>query len=417
MTDPARPSALVNDLARFLRTETVGGFLLLAAAVVALVWANSPWSDTYLAVRDHTVGPGALHLDLTVGTWAKDGLLAVFFFVAGLEVKRELVIGELSELRAAALPVAGALGGMIVPALLAFLVGRHGQAWTVPVATDIAFALAVLAITGSRLPVGVRVFLLSLAVVDDLGAIALVALLFTATLDVLAAGAAVLLCALYWYLQRRRVRSPLVYVPIALLTWYAVHEAGVHATIAGVALALLTRARPDDGEDEAPALRLEHRVQPWSAGLAAPVFALFAAGVPVGAAALREAAADRVAVAVVVGLVLGKLVGIVGASWLAVRLRLAVRPDGVGWRDLTAVAALGGVGFTVSLLLAELALTGDAAERAKAAVLIASVAASLLGAALLVRRGRAHDAAATDREEETRPGQRPDGGPAGDVAR
>jgi len=381
------PTTVVSEFARYLRTETVGGVVLLAAAAVSLVWANSPWESSYQQLRDLDVGPAALHLNLTIGTWATDGLLALFFFVAGLELKRELVLGELADRRAAALPVAAALGGMVVPALVALAIARHPQAWAIPVATDIAFALAVLSIAGAGMPTSARLFLLSVAVVDDLGAITLIAVLFVGGLQLLAVAAAVALCGVYWMLQRRRVRSWLVYVPLALVTWYAVHEAGVHATVTGIALALLTRVRADDGEHEAPGLRLEHRLQPLSAGVAVPVFALFAAGVPVGGAALRSLAGDRVAIAIVVGLVAGKLVGIVGASWLAVRLRLATRPDGLGWRDLSAVAMLGGVGFTVSLLIAQLSLDGAAVERAKAAVLIASLVAALLAAAMLRRRG------------------------------
>jgi NhaA family Na+:H+ antiporter len=289
------------------------------------------------------------------------------------------------------LPVVAALGGMVVPALLTLtLSGGVDKAWAIPVATDIAFALAVLAITGSGLPATARVFLLSLAVVDDLGAIAVIAIAFSTTFNLLALGAAVVLLALYWFLQRRRVRSSWLYVPIAVATWFAVHEAGLHATIAGVALGLLTRVKADPGEDEAPAIRLEHRLQPWSAGVAVPVFALFAAGVPIGADALKAVATDRVAIAVVVGLLVGKVVGVLGASALAVTIGLAVKPRGLGWRDMAAVATLGGVGFTVSLLMAELGLVGEAADRAKAAVLLASAAASLLGAALLLRRSRVH---------------------------
>jgi NhaA family Na+:H+ antiporter len=248
----------------------------------------------------------------------------------------------------------------------------------------------VLAITGSGLPATARVFLLSLAVVDDLGAIAVIAIAFSTAFNLLALGAAVVLLALYWFLQRRRVRSSWLYVPIALATWFAVHEAGLHATIAGVALGLLTRVKADPGEDEAPAIRLEHRLQPWSAGVAVPVFALFAAGVPIGADALKAVATDRVAIAVVVGLLVGKVVGVLGASALAVTTGLATKPRGLGWRDLAAVATLGGVGFTVSLLMAELGLVGAAADRAKAAVLLASAVAALLGAALLLRRSRVH---------------------------
>jgi NhaA family Na+:H+ antiporter len=387
---------VVGEFARYLRTETVGGTILLAATAVALLWANSPWSDGYHTLRDTELGPPQLHLNLTVGDWVKDGLLALFFFVAGLELKRELVIGELSRLRNALLPVIAAVGGMVVPAVLTLGVGwgdpRIGQAWAIPVATDIAFALGVLALTGSGLPSSARVFLLSLAVVDDLGAILLIAIVFTGSFDLLAAGAAVVLLAVYWLLQRLRVRSAWLYVPIAVGTWLAVHACGVHATIAGVALALLTRVRPDPGEDESPCLRLEHRLQPWSAGLAVPLFAVFAAGIPITADTLARLVEDRVALAVMLGLVVGKLVGIVGSSLLAVRLRIAAMPSGLGKRDLVAVAMLGGVGFTVSLLIADLALDGADMEVAKGAVLVGSMVAALLAAVLLVRRSRARDA-------------------------
>ena len=375
---------------RYLRTETVGGLFLLIAAAIALLWANSPISDSYYALRELTVGP------LTLDAWAEDGLLALFFFVAGLELKRELVVGELADRKAAALPVIAALGGMVVPALLALVIsGGADHVWAIPVATDIAFALAVLAITGSGLPATARIFLLSLAVVDDLGAIAVIAVAFSTTFNLVALGAAVLLLAAYWYLQRRRIRSAWLYMPIAAATWFAVHEAGLHATIAGVALGLLTRVKADPGEAEAPAVRLEHRLQPWSAGVAVPVFALFAAGVPIGADALGAIVTDRVAIAVVIGLLIGKVVGVLGASALAVATGLAAKPRGLGWRDMAAVATLGGVGFTVSLLLAELALAGAAADRAKAAVLLASAVASLLGAALVLRRSRVHRTANT----------------------
>ncbi|TQM81644.1 sodium/proton antiporter (NhaA family) [Saccharothrix saharensis] len=382
------------EFARYLRTETVGGMILLAATAVALVWANSPFSGAYTAVRDFHLGPESLHLSLSVGDWAKDGLLAIFFFVAGLELKRELVVGELNDFKAAILPVVAAVGGMVVPAAIALGVGwgEPGveRAWAIPVATDIAFALGVLAVTASGLPNSLRLFLLSLAVVDDLGAIVLIAVLFTASFDLVAAAAAVALLALYAFLQHKRVTTPWLYVPIAVGTWVAVHAAGVHATIAGVALALLTRVRKDRYEHEAPALRLEHRLQPWSAAVAVPVFALFAAGVPVNGEALGSLFTDRLALGVMLGLVVGKVVGIVGASALAVLFKAARWPSGAGPRDIVAVAMLGGVGFTVSLLIADLALEGAAAEQAKAAVLLASLAASSLAAVLLVRRSRAH---------------------------
>lgn len=391
---PRSPAGRVAELTRFLRTETVGGMLLLVATAIALIWANSPWAEAYIALRDYRVGPSALHLDLTVGSWVKDGLLAIFFYVIGLELKRELITGELRDRKTATLPAVAALGGMLVPAGLALAVSwgapGFGDAWAIPVATDIAFALGVLALTGSALPSSLRIFLLSLAVVDDLGAILVIAILFVTGFQVLAAGAAIALCGLYWYLQHLRVRSSWLYVPVALLTWYAVHESGIHATIAGVALGLLTRVRADEGEGEAPALRLEHRLQPWSAGVVVPVFALLAAGVPIGVDALTDVVSDRVAIGVFVGLLAGKFIGILGFSWVAVKIKLAVKPRALQWRDMAAVAMLGGVGFTVSLLIAELSLAGDAAERAKAAVLLASAVASLLAAIALVRRGRVY---------------------------
>jgi Na+:H+ antiporter, NhaA family len=392
-----RPAVPISEFARFLRTETVGGVVLLAAAAVALAWANSPWSDAYHAMRETVVGPAALHMDLTLAQWATDGVLALFFFVVGLELKRELVIGELSTRSQALLPVAAAFGGMLVPALLALLVGRGApgmdQAWAIPVATDIAFALGVLALAGTALPASARIFLLALAVVDDLGAILVIAVLFSAGLNLVALAAAAALAGAYWWLQRRRVTTAWLYVPVAVATWVAVHEAGVHATLAGVLLGVLTRVRADPGEQEAPAIRLEHRLQPWSAGLCVPLFALFAAGVPVGAQALRSVLAEPVAQAVVVGLLVGKVVGIFGASYLTVRLTPACRPAGLAWRDVLAVSMLGGVGFTVSLLMTELSLDGPGVDTAKAAVLLSSAVAALVAAAVLAVRNRAHRAA------------------------
>lgn len=389
--------ALRSELARYLRTETVGGALLLAAAAVALLWANSPWRDGYFAMVDTTLAIPPLHLDLTLGDWTKDGLLAVFFFVAGLELKREFVVGELADRKRATLPVVAAMGGVITPAVIAFVIGwgvpGMDRGWAIPVATDIAFALAVLAMTGSRIPAGARVFLLSLAVVDDLIAIVMIAVLFTTTVVLIwLVGAAA--CFVGWALaQRLRIRTPLVYVPLALLSWYALHEAGIHPTLAGVICGLLTRVRPDPEEDEAPAARLEHLFQPISAGVCVPLFALFASGVPLSASVFGELFTSRLSLAIIAGLLVGKTVGIFGSSWLAIRFGIAARPVGLGNRDMSALSVLGAIGFTVSLLVAELALPDRAAtELAKAAVLMTSLAASLLGSALLLRRGRAHQA-------------------------
>ena len=380
----------------FLRVEQVGGLIMLSATVLALVAANTPLREAYDALRELTFGPETLHARLDVATWVADGLLAVFFYVVGLEVKREFVIGELSRLRHALLPVVAAFGGMVVPALvfLAVAAGEPGAArgWPIPMATDIAFALGVLAVVGSHAPAGLRVFLLSLAVVDDLGAILLIALLFTDDLALLQLGGAAVLCGVFALAQQRRVTSPLLYVPLALAVWLLVHASGVHATIAGVALGLLTRVRADEGEEHGPAERLEHRLQPWSAGLVVPLFAFTAAGVAVTGDALGDAVQDPAAVGVVVGLVVGKVIGVLGASWLAVRVGLARLPRGLAWSDVAGVAVLAGTGFTVSLLMVELAFASDAAraDRVTLGVLVASAVASVLGALAIRARRSAH---------------------------
>ncbi|MBH0123162.1 Na+/H+ antiporter NhaA [Rhodococcus sp. HM1] len=395
MSQTSDSASWSRELTRYLRTETVGGSILLAVAAIAVAWANSPLAPSYEALRDFTVGPASLHLNLTVGTWAQDGLLAVFFFIAGLELKRELVVGELADRKKALLPVLAAVGGVVLPAAIAATIGWGTpgleRAWAIPVATDIAFALGVLALTGSRIPTSARVFLLSLAVVDDLIGIGLIAILFTSSISLLWLAATVACAVVYWYAQRRRVTTPLLYVPLALLTWYAVHQSGIHATIAGVLLGLLTRVHTDPGESAAPAERLAHRIQPWSAGLCVPIFALFASGVPLGAEALRAVFTTPVGLSIVVGLLAGKIIGIFGTSWVAIRLGIASRPTGLHWKDLFALATLGAIGFTVSLLIAELSLgNGDQADTAKAAVLVTSLIASMLGSTLLLRRGRAH---------------------------
>ncbi|GAA1092940.1 Na+/H+ antiporter NhaA [Tsukamurella spumae] len=401
MTDAPPRFTASRALIRFLRTETVGGTALLVAAAIALVWANSPWSGGYAHLSEIHLGSDdwslfgqSLHLRLSLADWAKDGLLAIFFFVAGLELKRELVVGELSTLRGAALPVLCAVGGVVVPAVIAFTVAHDdphiGTAWAIPIATDIAFALGILSLIGSRLPSGARVFLLGLAVVDDLIAIVVIAVLFAGELRAgwlaVAAGG----CALYWFAQHRRISTPLLYVPIAIVVWVAVLQSGVHATIAGVALGLLTRVRPDPGELSSPAERLEHRIQPVSALICVPIFAFFASGVAVNGGVFRDLFTDELALGIMIGLFVGKIIGISGAAALAVRLRLAERPEGLAGRDILALSVLGAIGFTVSLLVAELALPADEADLAKAAVLLTSVAASVIGSLLLLRRGRLH---------------------------
>ncbi len=390
-------------IAGVLRGETFGGALLLAATVIALVWANSGWSDTYADVRDTVLGPAALHLDLSLNAWAADGLLAIFFFVAGLEVKREFVAGDLRDPRRAALPIAAAVGGMLVPALVYVAIARTAggnalQGWAIPVATDIAFALAVLAVISSHLPAALRTFLLTLAVVDDLLAITIIALFFTTDLQLAPLVAAAIPLGLFGFLVQRRVRSWWLLLPLALATWTLVHASGVHATVAGVLLAFtvpVLRSEAAGGPDAGPGLaeHLEHRFRPLSAAVAVPVFALFAAGVTVGGTdGLRDALSDPIAVGVVCGLVIGKPVGVLGAAWLVATFTHAELDTDLSWVDVLGVALLAGIGFTVSLLIGELAfgLTSERTDHVKVAVLTGSMLAAVLAAILLRIRDGVH---------------------------
>ncbi len=392
-----------------LRTETVGGVLLLAAAVAALLWANIPGiSGSYDSVRSFHLGPSSLGLDLSLQHWAADGLLAVFFFVAGVELKRELVAGDLRDPKAAALPVIAALCGMAVPALVYVLVNTAGggsmDGWAVPTATDIAFALAVLAVIGTSLPSALRAFLLTLAVVDDLFAIMIIAVFFTSDINVAALGGAFAGLVLFWFLLRRNVRGWYVYLPLALVIWGLMYNSGVHATIAGVAMGLMLRCTRREGEAQSPGEHIEHLVRPVSAGLAVPLFALFAAGVSLSDEAIAQVFTRPETLGVVLGLVVGKTVGIFGGTWLAARFTRAELGEDLAWPDVFAVATLAGIGFTVSLLIGELAFAGDPAltDEVKAAVLIGSLIAALLAAVLLKLRNRRYRALtdAEDRDED-----------------
>ena len=393
-----------TTVAEILRRETTGGLLLLVATAVALVWANSPVSEAYDSLRGLVVGaPGVVELDLE--HWAGEGLLAVFFLVAGLELKREFVVGDLSDRREAVLPVVAAVAGMVVPATLYLIVnlapdGRPGG-WAVPVATDIAFALAVLALVGDALPTALRAFLLSLAVVDDLLAILVIAVFFTDRVRLEALGGAVVLLGVYALLQHRRVRAWWVYVPLGLAVWGLVHEAGVHATVAGVALGLLTRVRRDTGERRSPAEHVEHLVGPVSALVCVPLFALLAAGVRLSGDALMGLVTSPVALGIGAGLVIGKVVGVAGGAWVTTRLTRAQLSTQLAWVDVVGVGLLAGIGFTVSLLLGDLSFSSDPAnaDTAKAAVLVSSVVSALLATLVLRRRQAVHRALY---EEETR---------------
>ena len=383
-------------LLRALRGETIGGVLLLIAAVIAIAWANSPWGDAYFELGAITVGPEALGLNLSLATWAADGLLAVFFFVAGLELKHELTHGTLSKPAQAAVPIAAALGGMIVPAVIfVAIVATSGEpgglrGWAVPMATDIAFALAVLAVVGRMLPVALRAFLLTLAVVDDLGAITIIAIFYSKGFSLFFFLLAVALLAVYWFLQRKRVRSPFIYVPLALVIWWATHESGIHATVAGVAMALLTRASTDPGEAESPVDRLQRMLLPLSAGLCVPLFAFFAAGVDLRSTGLLEPLSNPVAIGIMAGLILGKPIGVVTTAWFMARFTRARLNPAIGWRDVLAVGMLAGIGFTVALLITELAYSDNIGllDSAKTAVFTASVISALIASVLLLARNR-----------------------------
>jgi Na+:H+ antiporter, NhaA family len=383
-------------VARELRTETVGGVLLLAGVVLALLMANTPLRHTYERLSDFHVGPHVAHLSLPLEAWAADGLLAIFFFVAGLELKRELVVGDLREVSKAVLPVAAAACGVVVPALTYLVVVRSRSdlriGWAIPTATDIAFALAVLAIVGTHLPSALRAFLLTLAVVDDLVAIVIIAVVYTSSLSVWPLLAAALPLAAFAALVQRRITPWWLLIPLALATWVLVHASGVHATVAGVLLGLMVpvRSRPD--EDHSVAERFEHLVRPVSAGVAVPVFAFFSAGVTLTGHGLSTALDDRVALAVALGLVVGKPVGIFVGTWLIARLTRAELDQELAWSDVLGVALLAGVGFTVSLLIGDLAFGAgsDHDDAVKVAVLGASVAAAILASIVLRARNRVY---------------------------
>jgi len=390
-----------------LRGETIGGVLLIIGAVAALVWANSPWQDSYTAIRDTRLIIDPISLDLSVGEWAADGLLAVFFFVVGVELKREIVTGELRRMSTAIVPVAAAVGGMAAPALIFLgvnltMADGAPEGWAIPTATDIAFAVTVLALVAKWLPTALRAFLLTLAVVDDLLAIIIIAVAYSESLALLWLLAVAACVALFSLLVRRGITAWWVLLPLGLLAWYFMHASGVHATIAGVALGLATPALPLRGKaaerapvraaEESPAAYFEHVWRPASAGFVVPVFALFTAGVTVDPTVLGEAVADPVAIGVALGLVLGKPVGILLATWLITRTRHANLARGLGWMDIGAMGVLAGIGFTVSLLVAELAfgVGHPRDEHAKIAVLSASMFAALVGSGLLWWRGKVH---------------------------
>ncbi|PNI07279.1 Na+/H+ antiporter NhaA [Arthrobacter sp. AFG7.2] len=395
-------------IGEILRKETVGGALLVAAAVIALIWANSPASDSYFALRDLKVGYEPWHLELSLGAWAADGLLAIFFFLVGLELKREFVAGDLRQLNKSIVPVAAAAGGVIVPALIYVVINLASpetlRGWAIPTATDIAFAVAVLAIIGSHLPSALRIFLLTLAVVDDLIAITIIAFFYTSDLQVTPLLLALVPLALYAFLAHKfryffGLKAPaawLILLPIGVVTWALVHASGIHATVAGVLLGFavpVLRSQAAGGPDAGPGLAeiFEHRFRPISAGIAVPIFAFFSAGVAVGGwEGLGSALVDPVALGIIAGLVLGKPIGIMGTTWLLTKMSRAELDKSFKWIDVFGVALLAGIGFTVSLLVAELSFGQGSLhdDHAKVGILAASLLAALLATLVLRTRNR-----------------------------
>ncbi len=430
------PRRFVRPIETFMSNEASSGIVLLLAAVAALVWANAPFGETYERFwsTELVIEIGGFHLAETLEALVNDGLMAIFFFLVGLEIKRELVLGELRDPKAAALPVMGALGGMIFPALIfvALVAGQGGEAlrgWGVPVATDIAFSLGVLAVLGKRVPTGAKIFLLALAIADDLGGILVIALFYTSGLSFVWLGLGLAGLALIYLASKVGIRSYVFYTPMAFAVWFFFLESGVHATIAGVALAFLTPARPmysvpeydakarrildmyvPKGETQvqrersdfeammladiaresvSPLTRLEHRLQPWVAFGIIPIFALANAGVRFEGS-ISDALLSRVALGVALGLLVGKTVGISLFTWLAVRLGWGRLPRETTWRHIVGVAAVAGIGFTVALFIAALAFTTpEFADEAKVGIFAGSILAGLLGAGIFLTAPRA----------------------------
>jgi NhaA family Na+:H+ antiporter len=386
-----------------LRKETVGGAILLVASAVALIWANSPWSAGYFGLRDLEIGgePLGLHLNLTLGEWAADGLLAIFFFIVGLELKREFVAGDLRDPSRAALPIAAAVGGMVAPALIFVAVTAHvgdgaTRGWAIPTATDIAFAVAVLAVISTHLPSALRTFLLTLAVVDDLLAVTVIAVFYTEDIKIWALGLSLVPLALFALCVQRRIDSWWLLVPLAVATWVLMHESGVHATVAGVLLGFtvpVMRSVAAGGPEAGPGLaeHFEHKLRPLSAGVAVPVFAFFAAGVSLGGfTGLINALSDPIALGIVLGLVVGKPVGIFLTTRVLAAVTRATLDSALRWIDVLGISMLAGIGFTVSLLIGDLAygLGSHRDEVVKMGVLTGSVCAAVLAAVLLRLRNR-----------------------------
>ena len=420
--------AIMLPVQQYIHTESIGGLVLLIATAVAVGWANSPWSDQYHHILEHhlTLNTGLFQVELTIEEWINDGLMAIFFFVVALEIKRELLFGQLSTPRRAALPVIAALGGMLVPAALYLSLNTGGEAvrgWGIPMATDIAFALGVLALLGRRVPLELRILLLGLAVVDDLGAIMVIAVAYSESLDFMQLGLAAVLIGVMLLTNRLGFSQAPITVSLAFLIWVAVLKSGVHATVAGVLVGALTPTRPIlsqrefgqeaegllveyrasmvvEGDDrtetilgefeelvkgtESPLERLERLIHPWSSYVILPVFALANAGIEISSDAIREAASNSVTLGVVLGLVVGKVTGITLFPWVASRFGFAELPATVTWTHIVGMSLLGGIGFTVAIFIAGLAFVDPVlVNDAKIGIMGASLVAGVAGYVLL----------------------------------
>ena len=422
-SDRLVPRTVLRPLQEFLDTSIAGSVLLLGAVVVALVWANSPWRESYARLWDTHLNVQVgdlLGLDHDLHFWVNDGLMALFFLVVGLEIKREVTSGELRMVRTAILPVVAAVGGMAVPALVYLVIaggGESGRGWGIPMATDIAFALGVLALAARYTSPSLKPLLLTLAIADDVGAILVIAVFYTGGITWTSlAGAVVVVCVIV-IATRIHVRAQVLYVGLGVVLWYLTYRAGIHPTIAGVVLGLLTPALPlqrpsavsaeahriaDETEDDphppdaddrwwmrlawlsreavSPLARTEHALLPWTSFVILPLFALANAGVELSAQSIREAATGAVGVGIFLGLVLGKPLGVAVGSLVATRSGLGRLPDGVGWGDLAGMGFTAGIGFTVALFIAELAFPeGPLLDEAKIAILVASLVAGVVG--------------------------------------
>ena len=381
-------------LPAFLHHEAAGGVALFMAAVLALLLANSPMAEHYAATLDThlKLGITPLALEKTLSHWINDGLMVIFFFVVGLEIKRELVTGELSSAKRAALPFAAALGGMIAPALIYAVINRHEPealaGWAIPCATDIAFAVGVLALLGSRIPTALKVFLLALAIIDDLGAIIIIAVFYTADLSVMALALAAAGVAVLAVLNRSGVTRISPYLVVGFFIWLCVLKSGVHATLAGVATALaVPLGRTDDNAsaDASPLMWLQETLHPWVTFGVLPLFALANAGVSLAGVTLASLA-NPIPLGIILGLVIGKPLGVFAFSWAAITSGLADRPSGSSWAQLFGVGALAGIGFTMSLFIGMLAFPGpEHAASIRLGVLVASVISAVIGFLILQR--------------------------------